>query len=168
MPPPNNTCSSGTIFWNTVYSVFRTNSRITTRIHRMARYDSTDGVCALFAFILTVKSIVDLFKDPKEPSSKTKSLTLHSLDGKPLPSSKRLTRRVLKDSFATIASFESATRPSFPRTQPQSSTDQNVKGLIIQFHDASGMYITLPFFSRLYLPCHHVICRTMVKSDSPS
>ena len=133
----------------------------------MARYDSTDGVCALFAFILTVKSIVDLFKDPKEPSSKTKSLTLHSLDGKTLSSSIGPTRRILKDNVATIASFESAAGPSFPRVQPQGLTGRNIKGLIIQFHDPNGMYNALPFYSRLYLPVVTSFIGTMVKSDSP-
>ena len=82
---------------------------------------------------------VDLFKEPKEPSKKCKSLTLESHDGRTLSGSKSLSRRSTQGSISTIAKFESTAGPAFARIQERAT--KSVKGLIVEFHEASGMYI---------------------------
>ena len=90
---------------------------------------------------------VDLFKEPKEPSKKCKSLALESNDGKALSAVKSLSRRSTQGSIATIATYESSAAPAFARIQER-STAKGVKGLVVEFHEAGGMIYNLP---------HHVL-----------
>jgi hypothetical protein len=83
---------------------------------------------------------VDLFKEPKEPGKKCKSLTLESVDGKMLSGAKSLSRRSTQGSVATIATFESSAAPAFARLQERSTGlgAKGAKGLVIEFHEAGG------------------------------
>jgi hypothetical protein len=85
---------------------------------------------------------VDLFKEPKEPSKKCKSLTLESQDGRALSGSKSLSRRSTQGSVNTIATFESSAGPAFARIQERSTGlgAKGLKGLIIEFHEPGGMF----------------------------
>ncbi|PMD31234.1 hypothetical protein L207DRAFT_591702 [Hyaloscypha variabilis F] len=76
---------------------------------------------------------VDLFKEPKEPSRKSKSLTLESQDGRVLSGSKSLSRRSTQGSISTVATFESSAAPAFARIQERAN--KGVKGLIVEFHE---------------------------------
>jgi hypothetical protein len=92
---------------------------------------------------------VDLFKEPKEPSRKCKSLTLESQNGRVLSGSKSLSRRSTQGSISTVATFESSAAPAFARIQERAN--KGVKGLIVEFHEPGGMYLlvlllSLPFF----------------------
>ena len=78
-----------------------------------------------------------LFKELKEPSSKCKSLTLDSSDGKSLSLSRgSISRRSTQGSITTIASFETA-GAGFARLQERSS-GRSIKSLKIDFHEANG------------------------------
>ena len=92
---------------------------------------------------------VDLFKEPKEPSKKCKSLTLESQDGRTLSGSKSLSRRSTQGSISTIATFESSAT-AFARIQERSTGlgAEGVKGLIVEFHEPSGMLCPLSLQSR--------------------
>jgi hypothetical protein len=89
-----------------------------------------------------VEWLVDLFKEPKEPSKKCKSLTLESQDGRALLGSKSLSRRSTQGSISTIATFESSAGPAFARIQERSTGlgAKGVKGLVIEFHEPGGMF----------------------------
>jgi len=77
---------------------------------------------------------VHLFKDPREPGKRSKTLTLESHDGKSLNLNKGLSRRSTQGSVTTIASFESSAGPAFGRLDKK-----GIRGLVIEFYEANGM-----------------------------
>ncbi|KUJ23970.1 uncharacterized protein LY89DRAFT_8011 [Mollisia scopiformis] len=79
---------------------------------------------------------VNNFKPPREPTKKSKLLTLHSLDDKPLSQSRNLARRSTSGSVATMASFE--TQPGNALARNQDKT--NLKGLVIEFHSSTDCH----------------------------
>jgi hypothetical protein len=93
--------------------------------------------------------LATLFKEPKEPSPKCKTLTLESSDGKSLSLSRNgLSRRSTQGSITTIGSFES-TATAHARLQERSS-GKGIKALVIEFHDMSGEpLISVPLSSFL-------------------
>ena len=88
---------------------------------------------------------MDIFKIPKEPTKKCKSLTLDSLDGKALSGTKSLSRRSTQGSIATIATFETSPGPAFARIEARSPGAKSIKGLVIEFHDPSGTSFPISF-----------------------
>jgi hypothetical protein len=92
---------------------------------------------------------VSTFKDPKEPSKKSKTLTLESHDGKALFSGRGIIRRGTQGSVNTIASTESSAGPAFARIQDRSSTSggKSIKGLVFEFYDHQGTIKHNLFFS---------------------
>ncbi|KAH8601076.1 hypothetical protein B0O99DRAFT_502245 [Bisporella sp. PMI_857] len=82
---------------------------------------------------------INLFKEPKEPSARSKTLTLESLDGKSLSISKGgLSRRSTQGSVTTIGSLETASA-AHSRLQER-STSKGIKGLIIDFYEATDCH----------------------------
>ncbi|KAE8449371.1 hypothetical protein EG329_008272 [Mollisiaceae sp. DMI_Dod_QoI] len=77
---------------------------------------------------------VNIFKTPREPTKKSKLLTLQSADDKPLSQSKNLARRSTSGSVATMASFETQAGTALARSQDKTT----LKGLVIEFHDHIG------------------------------
>ncbi|KAH7400086.1 hypothetical protein BKA64DRAFT_474350 [Cadophora sp. MPI-SDFR-AT-0126] len=79
-----------------------------------------------------------LFKTPKQPTRKSKSLTLESSDGKALFLAKTLSRRSTQGSVATIASFESSAGPAYARIDQRSGSGSGklVRGLVVEFCEA--------------------------------
>jgi hypothetical protein len=81
--------------------------------------------------------LASLFKEPKEPASKCKVLTLDSSDGKSLSVSKTgLSRRSTQGSVTTIGSLESATA-AHNRLQERAG-GKTIKSLVMEFYDANG------------------------------
>jgi len=78
---------------------------------------------------------VKLFKDPKEPSQKCKSIQLESADGRSLSigNGKILSRQSTQGSITTIGSQES-TKDAYTRL------GKGIKGLILEFHVASDCH----------------------------
>jgi hypothetical protein len=87
---------------------------------------------------------VDLFKDPKDPKEKSKSLMLESQDGRALSGSRSLSRRSTQGSISTIGTFESSSGPAFARLQERNAGlgAKGIKGLIVEFHEPSGTFST--------------------------
>lgn len=81
---------------------------------------------------------IGLFKAPKKPARKSKSITLDSSDGKALFLAKSLSRRSTQGSVATIASFESSAGPAYARMDQRSGSGSGkpVRGLVVEFCEA--------------------------------
>ncbi|KAK0102538.1 hypothetical protein ONS95_006151 [Cadophora gregata] len=79
-----------------------------------------------------------LFKSPRQPTRKSKSLTLESSDGKAPFLAKSLSRRSTQGSVATIASFESSAGPAYARIDQRSGSGSGkpVRGLMVEFCEA--------------------------------
>jgi len=76
----------------------------------------------------------NIFKDVKEPTSKNRSLTLESFDGKSLSLSRSsISRRSTQGSVTTIGSFESTTA-AHSRLQDRSG-GKTIRSLVVEFHD---------------------------------
>lgn len=97
--------------------------------------------------------LVNIFKEPKEPTKTCKTLKLESNDGKALFQARSISRQNTQGSVATVRSFESTADQAFNRMQEKSAT-RSIKGLIIEFYESHGKKNRPPRFLVLLKNCN--------------